>query len=67
MADSEGIEKFIRPHLAGFTGYSASTSPETLEGKVDVPVDNIIKMDANENPYGCSPRVLQALAEMPQL
>ena len=63
MAGPEGIEKLIRPYLAGFTGYSAATSPETLTGKVAVPVESIIKMDANENPYGCSPRVLRALAD----
>jgi histidinol-phosphate aminotransferase len=63
VTDSDGIEKLIRPHLAGFTGYSAATSPDTLEGKVNVPVEDIIKMDANENPYGCSPRVGRALAE----
>jgi len=63
--DSEGMEKFIRGHLAGFTGYSASTSPDVLAGRVDVPVESIIKMNANENPYGCSPRVLQALADNP--
>jgi histidinol-phosphate aminotransferase len=62
VAASEGIKKFIRPHLLGFTGYSASTSPDTLEGKIDIPVGNIVKMNANENPYGCSPRVLKALA-----
>ena len=63
MADSSGgIEKLVRSHLAGFAGYSASTSPETLAGKVDVPVDDIIKLDANENPYGCSPGVKKALA-----
>jgi histidinol-phosphate aminotransferase len=58
---AEGIEKYIRPHLKGFTGYSASTSPDTLKGKVEV--SEIIKMNANENPYGCSPRVIKALAE----
>jgi histidinol-phosphate aminotransferase len=63
VADFEGIEKLIRSDLKGFTGYSASTSPDTLGGKVDVPLENIIKMNANENPYGCSPRVLRALAE----
>jgi histidinol-phosphate aminotransferase len=63
--DSEGIEKLIRSHLGEFTGYSASTSPDTLAGKVDVPLDSIIKMNANENPYGCSPRVLQALTDNP--
>jgi len=62
----DGIEKLVRSHLAGFTGYSASTSPETLAGKTEVAVENIIKMNANENPFGCSPRVLKALAENPQ-
>jgi histidinol-phosphate aminotransferase len=68
VADSDssrGIERLIRSHLASFTGYSASTSPETLAGRVEVPVENIIKMNANENPYGCSPKVLQALAGCP--
>ncbi len=62
-----GIERFIRSDLITFGGYSAHTSPETLEGKVEVPVENIIKLDANENPYGCSPRVQQALATCPYL
>jgi len=62
MTDKKGIERLIRPELTSFGGYSAATSPETLDGKVEVPVENIIKLDANENPYGCSPRVNQALA-----
>jgi histidinol-phosphate aminotransferase len=65
MTPAEGIERFIRPDLITFGGYSARKSPETLEGKVEVPVENIIKLDANENPYGCSPRVSQALATYP--
>jgi histidinol-phosphate aminotransferase len=32
-----------------------------------VPQENIVKMNANENPYGCSPKVLQALATAPNL
>ena len=67
MTPSEGIERFIRPDLITFGGYSARKSPETLEGKVEVPVENIIKLDANENPYGCSPKVSQALATCPYL
>ncbi len=66
MTPSEGIERFIRPDLITFGGYSARKSPETLEGKIEVPVENIIKLDANENPYGCSPRVNQALATCPE-
>jgi len=67
VTPSEGIERFIRPDLITFGGYSARKSPETLGGKVEVPVENIIKLDANENPYGCSPRVNQALATCPDL
>ena len=59
----DDITKLIRPELQSLGGYTAHTSPETLTGKIDIPADNIIKLDANENPYGCSPRVLQALAE----
>jgi histidinol-phosphate aminotransferase len=67
MTDPEGIEKLVRSSLVGFTGYSASTSPDTLAGKVSVPPEGIIKMNANENPYGCSPRVLRALGAAPNL
>ncbi len=59
---ADNIERFFRPELKSFSGYSAATSPETLEGKTEVATANIIKLDANENPYGCSPRVQQALS-----
>jgi len=59
---SDGIERYVRPELASFGGYSAATSPETLEGKTEVAAQDIVKLDANENPYGCSPRVSRALA-----
>ena len=61
----QGITRLIRPDLVAFGAYSASKSPETLAGKVEVPVEGIIKLDANENPYGCSPRVKQALGTYP--
>jgi histidinol-phosphate aminotransferase len=60
---AEGIEKFVKPELKSFGGYAASKAPETLKGKIAVPVEKIIKLDANENPYGCSPRVKKALAD----
>lgn len=60
---SDDIVKLIRPELQILGGYSAHTSPETLAGKIDVPADKVIKLDANENPYGCSPKISRALAE----
>lgn len=65
MSEKTGIERFIRPDLITFGGYSARKSPQTLAGKVAVPLEDIIKLDANENPYGCSPRVSRALAACP--
>jgi histidinol-phosphate aminotransferase len=62
MSGKDSIKKYIRPDLTTFGGYSARISPDTLDGKVEVPVDTIIKLDANENPYGCSPAVSKALA-----
>lgn len=56
------MEKLIRPDLLNFMAYSGATSPETLEGKTTVSLKDVIKLDANENPYGCSPRVKRALA-----
>lgn len=56
------IERFIRPQFADFAPYSASISPETLAGKVER--ERIVKLNANENPYGCSPRVAKALGEL---
>ena len=60
---SEKIEKSVRPDLSALGGYSAHKAPETLAGVVEVPVESVIKLDANENPYGCSPGVQRALAE----
>lgn len=62
MTKNNRIEKLIRPCLATFRGYSPCKSPDTLAGKIEVPAANVIKLDANENPFGCSPKVQQALS-----
>ena len=56
MSDSkQGIESFVRPELTGFVGYSACKSPDAFPGRV-------VKLDANENNYGISPRAREALS-----
>lgn len=55
------IEKYIRPGLATFGGYSARKSEEELKEELGFAPSRVIKLDANENPYGCSPRVNRAL------
>lgn len=54
----ENIKRFIRPDLLELGGYATHTSPDTMR---EVPPEKIIKIDANENPYGVSPGVRQAL------
>jgi histidinol-phosphate aminotransferase len=61
----EEIEKLIRPDLVGFGGYVAGKSPDAVAAEANVSVEGVIKLDANENPYGCSPRVKQALSTFP--
>jgi histidinol-phosphate aminotransferase len=64
---SEGIEKLVRIDMSRFGAYSACKSPEIISRKTGIPESEIIKLDANENPYGCAPRVSQALSKYPYL
>lgn len=43
--------------------YIPISTPEALADKLGLQPDQILKLDGNENPYGCSPRVPRALAE----
>jgi len=62
MSEGVEIERLIRSNLVAFRGYSSRKSPEALAEQLDIPTESVIKLDANENPYGCSPKVSQALA-----
>jgi histidinol-phosphate aminotransferase len=61
----EGIENLVRINMKAFGAYSPCKSPEVVARILGFPVDYILKLDANENPYGCSPRVKKALEAYP--
>ena len=61
----DGIDKLVLIDVNRFSPYSAAKSPDVISRKTGIPETEIIKLDANENPYGCSPAVRQALAEYP--
>ena len=60
-----GVKRLMRRDLLGLEGYQPIVPPEVLSEEAEVPIEGVIKLDGNENPYGCSPRVQRALADYP--
>src|SRR5690349_4791182 len=56
------ITTLIRPDIASMEAYTPILPFEVLSARLGRRPDDIIKLDANENPYGPSPRVMEALA-----
>jgi histidinol-phosphate aminotransferase len=56
------IYTLLNPHLAGLEEYTPIQPFEVLSERLGIPAEQIVKLDANENPYGPLPAVLEALA-----
>lgn len=56
---------FLRPHISKMAPYTPILPFEVLSEQLGVPVEAIVKLDANENPYGPVPEVAEALAAIP--
>ncbi len=54
----------LPPHIASLPPYTPIEPFEVLSQKVGRRPQDIIKLDANENPYGMSPRAREALANL---
>ena len=59
---TRGAERLVRGDLLGIEPYEPIVPLEVLSERCGVPVEKLIKLDGNENPYGCSPKVRRALA-----
>jgi histidinol-phosphate aminotransferase len=59
------IASSVRPDVATMEPYIPILPFDVLSAQLGRPPDEIVKLDANENLYGPSPRVRQALAAMP--
>ena len=51
----------LRPHIRDLEIYQGVEPIELQAQKAGVPLDKVIRLNGNENPYGPSPRVAQAL------
>jgi histidinol-phosphate aminotransferase len=56
------VESLINPHLRAMQPYAPIAPFEILARRLGLPAESIVKLDANENPYGPPPRVREALA-----
>lgn len=54
---------FIRPDILDMEEYQPVVPLDVLSQELGIPVEKLVKLDANENPYGPLPAVRQALAE----
>ncbi len=54
----------VRPDIAAMEAYTPILPFEVLSAQLGRPPEQIIKLDANENPYGPSPKALAALSEL---
>ena len=53
----------LRPEIVDLEEYTPIQPFEVLSQRLGIPVDQLVKLDANENPYGPVPAVMEALAE----
>ncbi len=58
------VSSLVRPDVATMEPYVPILPFEVLSAQLGRPANRIVKVDANENLYGPSPRVRQALASM---
>ena len=63
MSSKTLYTNLIRPDIADMAPYTPIMPFDVLSQRLGIPAEDIIKLDANENPYGPSPRVYQALAD----
>jgi histidinol-phosphate aminotransferase len=56
------ISNFVRPDIVAMPPYTPIVPFEVLSARLGRVPEELVKLDANENPYGPSPQVLAALA-----
>jgi histidinol-phosphate aminotransferase len=63
MNTGTDLQALLRPEIAGLEEYTPIQPFEVLSKRLGMPASHIVKLDANENPYGPLPAVAEALAE----
>ncbi len=59
------IEKLMRRHLVKVSTYSGVDPSEELARAAGISSDDVIRLNANENPYGAPPEIVDAIRDLP--
>ena len=62
---TEKLQESMLPHIRGLGIYQGVEPVEVMAERAGIPQDRIIRLNGNENPYGASPVVAEALASFP--
>ena len=60
------VKDLVLPHLRSPKGYDGVRSLEAMAAEAGIPQEKIIRLNGNENSYGPSPKVAQALGSFDQ-
>jgi histidinol-phosphate aminotransferase len=61
---AEQCRRLLQTHVAALQPYAPILPYDVLSAQLGIPIEQISKLDANENPYGPAPVVRQALGEL---
>ncbi len=59
------VDSLVLPHLRTIKTFDPAEPLERMAEQAGIPADKVIRLNANENPYGPSPKVAEALASLP--
>jgi histidinol-phosphate aminotransferase len=57
------VLQLVRPEILALIGYEPIEPSDQLAERLGIAPELVLKLDGNENPYGPSPRAVQALAD----
>ncbi len=67
MTEPRGAYGLVQPHWLSLEDYQAVDPPEVLAARTGIPESRIVKLNANENPYGPSPKVREAMGRLDRI
>ena len=62
MSSDFDIRNLIRPDLLDLPGYVPIEPTDVLARRLGIEPQDVLKLDGNENPFGPSPKALEAIA-----